>query len=96
MQDGEETAAEAVLLRFGLHALRPRSLGERTNNHALLRDTAKTLYDVDKNSLSIPRTTSQVLNIVYGGGRCSGGFFPNGMNGTIVCQGQASVSLNRK
>jgi hypothetical protein len=49
--------------------------------------TAKTLYDVDKNSLSIPRTTSQVLNIVYGGGRCSGGFFPNGMNGTIVCQG---------
>lgn len=48
--------------------------------------TAKTLYDVDKNSLSIPRTTSQVLNIVYGGGRCSGGFYPNGMNGTIVCQ----------
>ena len=49
--------------------------------------TAKNLYDVDGNALSIPRTTSQVLNIVYGGGRCSGGFFPNGMNGTIVCQG---------
>lgn len=48
--------------------------------------TAKNLYDVDGNALSIPRTTSQVLNIVYGGGRCSGGFFPNGMNGTIVCQ----------
>ena len=52
--------------------------------------TSKTLYDVDKNSLSIPRTTAQVLNIVYGGGRCSGGFYPNGMNGTIVCQVLAS------
>lgn len=48
--------------------------------------TSKAPYDVDKNSLSIPRTTSQVLNIVYGGGSCSGGFYPSGMNGTIVCQ----------
>src|SRR5581483_1722493 len=37
-------------------------------------------YDVDKNALSIPRTTAQVLNIVYGGGKCSGGFYPDGMN----------------
>jgi hypothetical protein len=44
-------------------------------------------FDIDGNGLSIPRTTSQVLNIVYAGGRCSGGFYPNGMNGTIVCQG---------
>lgn len=43
-------------------------------------------FDVDKNGLSIPRTTSQVLAIVYGGGSCSGGFFPAGMNGTIICQ----------
>jgi hypothetical protein len=43
-------------------------------------------YDVDSNALSIPRTTSQVLNIVYHGGQCSGGFYPDGMNGTIVCQ----------
>ena len=48
--------------------------------------TANTVFDVDKNSLSIPRTASQVLNIVYGGGHCSGGFFPDGMNGSIVCQ----------
>lgn len=48
--------------------------------------THATPYDVDKNSLSIPRTTAQVLNIVYGGGNCSGGFYPDGMNGTIVCQ----------
>jgi hypothetical protein len=43
-------------------------------------------YDVNSNGLSIPRTTSQVLNIVYGGGKCSGGFYPDGMNGEIVCQ----------
>ena len=48
--------------------------------------TTQAPYDVDANALSIPRTTSQVLNIVYAGGRCSGGFYPNGMNGTIVCQ----------
>jgi Ferritin-like domain len=33
-----------------------------------------------------PRTTAQVLNIVYHGGQCSGGFYPDGMNGTIICQ----------
>lgn len=47
--------------------------------------TPQTLYDVDKNALSIPRTTSQVLSIVYHGGTCSGGFFPDGMNGNIKC-----------
>jgi Ferritin-like domain len=49
--------------------------------------TTSTPYDVtSSNALSIPRTTSQVLNIVYAGGKCSGGFYPDGMNGTIVCQ----------
>jgi Ferritin-like domain len=48
--------------------------------------TEQSVYDVDSNSLSIPRTTSQVLNVVYAGGNCSGGFYPDGMNGVIVCQ----------
>jgi hypothetical protein len=43
-------------------------------------------FDVDNNALSIPRTTSEVLNIVYHGGTCSGGFYPEGMNGNIVCR----------
>jgi len=47
--------------------------------------TSKAPYDVDKNALSIPRTPSEVLKIVYGGGTCSGGFYPAGMNGAIVC-----------
>lgn len=47
--------------------------------------TPQTLYCVDMNALSIPRTTSQVLSIVYHGGTCSGGFYPDGMNGNIKC-----------
>jgi len=43
-------------------------------------------FDNDSNSLAIPRTTSEVLNIVYAGGSSSGGFYPDGMNGTITSQ----------
>jgi len=45
--------------------------------------SAKTLFDVDSNGLSLPRSPSQVLKLVYAGGTSSGGFFPNGVNGTI-------------
>src|ERR1700679_3667112 len=48
--------------------------------------TPQTPFDVDSNALSIQRTPSQVPKIVYGGGTCSCGFSPDGMNGTIVCQ----------
>lgn len=48
--------------------------------------TSKAPFDVDANSLSIPRTPAEVLNIVYAGGKCSGGFYPDGMNGVITCQ----------
>jgi hypothetical protein len=40
-------------------------------------------FAVDSNGLSLHRTTSQVLKIVYGGGSSSGGFYPEGMNGAI-------------
>jgi hypothetical protein len=48
--------------------------------------TSSTVFDIDKNALAIPRTTSQVLNIVYAGGSSKGGFYPDGMNGVIVSQ----------
>jgi hypothetical protein len=49
--------------------------------------TSKLPFQVNPSTgLTPPCTTAQVLNIVYAGGRCSGGFFPNGMSGTIVCR----------
>ena len=42
-------------------------------------------FFVDSKGLTIPRSTSEVLKIVYGGATCSGGFYPNGLNGTIKC-----------
>jgi len=37
----------------------------------------------DTDSLAYRRTTTEVLNIVYNGGKGGGGFFPNGVNGVI-------------
>jgi hypothetical protein len=46
--------------------------------------TESTPFCVDPTAaLSIPRTAAQVLNIVYGGAANGGGFYPDGMNGTI-------------
>lgn len=42
-----------------------------------------TLFSVTTDGFAIVRTTSQVLKIVYAGGATKGGFFPDGVNGTI-------------
>ncbi len=55
-----------------------------TINGVTVTGGATTIADVNSNGLTSARTTRQVLNIVYGGiGATKGGFFPNGMNGTI-------------
>ena len=41
------------------------------------------LVPTDSNSLIFARTTREVLNIVYLGGKNKGGFFPRGVNGPI-------------
>jgi hypothetical protein len=41
-------------------------------------------FDLNSDALAIPRTPSEVLKIVYGGGTSSGGFYPDGMNGAIT------------
>jgi hypothetical protein len=47
--------------------------------------TAANLFGTTGRGLVAPRTPAQVLKIVYGGGTCSGGFYPNGMTGSITC-----------
>jgi hypothetical protein len=46
---------------------------------------ASTIVDKDDNGMTFARSTSQVLNIVYGGGPAGSGgaFFPKAMNGNI-------------
>jgi hypothetical protein len=85
-------AAGAILATEAQHSgsIRAACVNTGTKSPAVdsldVPPTSSTPFDVDKNALSIPRTTAQVLNIVYAGGNCSGGFFPDGMNGTIICQ----------
>jgi hypothetical protein len=85
-------AAGAILATEAQHSgsIRAACINTGTKSPAVdsldVPPTTSTVYDVDKNALSIPRTTSQVLNIVYAGGSCGGGFYPAGMNGTIICQ----------
>jgi hypothetical protein len=86
-------AAGAILATEAQHSgsIRLACIDNRVTSPAVdsldVPPTSQNPYDVTSTTaLSIPRTTAQVLNIVYAGGRCSGGFYPDGMNGVIVCQ----------
>jgi hypothetical protein len=87
------TAAAAILATEAQHSgsLRLACIDNGVTSPAVdsfdIPPTQSTPYDVtSSNALSIPRSTAQVLNIVYAGGNCSGGFYPDGMNGVIICQ----------
>ncbi|MGA6981018.1 MAG: ferritin-like domain-containing protein [Candidatus Sulfotelmatobacter sp.] len=86
-------AAGAILATEAQHSgsIRLACIQNRVTSPAVdsldVPPTSQAPYDVtSSNALSIPRTTAQVLNIVYAGGSCSGGFYPDGMNGVIICQ----------
>ena len=53
------------------------------------RGSASNIVPLNENGLAYSRTTGQVLNIVYlkSGTATAGGFFPNGVNGTIKTSG---------
>ncbi|MFC4455591.1 ferritin-like domain-containing protein [Deinococcus sonorensis] len=46
-------------------------------------NTGAVIAAADKNGVAYARTTNEVLNIVYLGGKGKGGFYPNGLNGAI-------------
>ena len=85
-------AAAAILSAEAMHsgAIRWECIGNAVTSPAVdsldIPPTSKAIFNLNSMGLAVPRTPSQVLNIVYAGGRSSGGFFPNGMNGGITTQ----------
>lgn len=85
-------AAAAILSVEAFHsgAIRWECVGNAVTSPAVdsldIPPTPKAIFDLNSKALAIARTPSQVLNIVYAGGRSSGGFYPNGMNGGITTQ----------
>lgn len=85
-------AAAAILCAESMHsgAIRWECVGNGVTSPAVdsrdIPPTRGAIFDLNSNALAIARTPSQVLNIVYAGGRSMGGFFPNGMNGGITTQ----------
>ena len=81
-------------LRAGLNEDAQVGLALVQSFGALAETTSKTIVACDANSLAFPRTTDQVLDIVYlnatGKAATKGGFYPNGMNGTITASTAAS------
>lgn len=86
------SAAASILCAEAMHsgAIRWECVGLGIASPAVdsldIPPTTKAIFDLNSKALAVPRTPSQVLNIVYAGGRSMGGFYPNGMNGGITTQ----------
>ncbi|MBB6143262.1 hypothetical protein HNQ77_001206 [Silvibacterium bohemicum] len=76
-----QTASQAIAAtRAKLDGTNTDDIGVGTSSSG-----AATIVDNDANAMTFPRTTTQVLSIVYGGGAAGvgGAFYPQAMNGTI-------------
>ncbi|MEO7414592.1 MAG: ferritin-like domain-containing protein [Opitutaceae bacterium] len=74
--DATRAAAQAI------SDLRDTAAGSEKDQGVVL-DGMANIVPTDGDSLAFSRSAREVLNIVYLGGASSGGFFPNGLNGTI-------------
>jgi len=84
-----QTPSAGLLSTAGkISALRGAASAASGGTMAEVVPTSKTIVACDSNGLIYPRNTTQVLDIVYlnasGKAATSGGFYPNGLNGTIT------------
>jgi len=75
-QLGQQSAANAI------SALRAK-LGNGKEQGLSIQNLSINTSPSDTDSLAFRRTTTEVLNIVYGGRVTGGGFLPNQANGVI-------------
>ncbi len=82
MAVGTQTVADVVQK---ISDLRDGADGATDLDQPITAGSAANIVPTDANGLAFSRTPRQVLNIAYlaGGAPTSGGFFPNGANGTI-------------
>lgn len=67
-----------------ISALRAALSQAADDSGPVVNSTTSNIAPTDSNAVAFPRTTRQVLNVVYGGVNATKGlFFPNGMNGLI-------------
>jgi len=71
------TAAQAI------SNLRDSADGAGDKDQGITAGGQANIVPTDANGIAFSRSTTEVLRIVYLGGTTSGGFFPNGLNGTI-------------
>ena len=90
--EGYQAAAARLLLfqrGFGqqtvaISAVRSSLSGAADDQGVMMADGTANIVPADGNSLVFARTPRQILNIAYGAvNASSGGFFPNGANGSI-------------
>ena len=89
------TPSAGLLATAGkISALRGAASSASGGQAAEVAPTSKTIVACDGNSLAFPRTTDQVLDIVYlnatGTAATKGGFYPNGLNGAITASTKAA------
>jgi hypothetical protein len=92
--DAADTSAGLLATAKKISDLRGAASSAGGGLAAEVAPTSKTIVACDSNSLAFPRTTDQVLDIVYlnatGKAATKGGFYPNGLNGTITASTAAS------
>jgi hypothetical protein len=92
--DAADSSAGLLATAAAISTLRGAASSASGGSAAEVPPTSKTIVAADSHSLAFPRTTDQVLDIVYlnatGAAASKGGFYPNGLNGSITASTKAA------